>query len=562
VTIVVLVAIVFPGTPASASSNETGDPSTIGRTVDLSYRCLALFQWGPGSMYLPYYNDFINQCALSDAPATLESTAAGGSQQCMQDCAAFLSMNVATFQTMTAAYTDRVCRESAFVYGTPSCGQLIATAVAFGYSLAGMVTDPALQQSILTTVSQLVGTLTTLVNQTVLPAAYSAVNQAGQIVNPVLGQVTTIANDPMAVAQPVLALVGSTVATIQQIVSSLQPTIDQAVAAALQTLSTTIATAQSTVAYVTSQVPTDPGTVVNSAIASALAQLNAALATVQAQVRYALAVLPTLSSIGNSMEELPAPPLLAPDNPDDYPAVPLNLPGMSDSPEAALLDQVQLAAPDTPVPDPWSSGVIADRGCQIQVGDPSITSTPSPGCVGGPAPPAPKPYASKQRLINYARAWGARPWNTEYVQHGVNAAGNDCTNFVSQALKYAGWKEDPGPWMSDGAWWYADAEHNYPQHSYTWGGAENLAHYLSGSGRAKSINSWASVKPGDLIQVEYRGAGRIGHTMVVTGGTSYAQGDLLLSYHSSNGDGYTDKSLRAFMDASPEAIKYVGWRLK
>jgi hypothetical protein len=72
-TIAVVAALVLPVAPASAT--EAGDTSLTGQARDLAYRCLGTLQWGIGSIYLPYYNDFINQCALSDAPNTAGSLA-------------------------------------------------------------------------------------------------------------------------------------------------------------------------------------------------------------------------------------------------------------------------------------------------------------------------------------------------------------------------------------------------------------------------------------------------------------------------------------------------------
>ena len=242
------------------------------------------------------------------------------------------------------------------------------------------------------------------------------------------------------------------------------------------------------------------------------------------------------------------------------------------SPEAQLADasldeEVTPILPDSNVSTDGSSSASAN-GCVVGSTDVGASSASSDAtCV---AVPPRRPYADKERLIAYAREY-ATVYNPAYREFG-----NDCTNFVSQALASAGWQYRYGMWFSDEAWWYRDPSPS-PKQSHTWGGSQNLANFMELSGRAKTIHHWASVKPGDIIFVRYtfypdgdreanRKAKNKGHTMIVTGkaGSSYL--DLLVSYHSSDKPGRLDKRLGEFM-AEAEAsndppVTYYPRRLK
>jgi len=72
--------------------------------------------------------------------------------------------------------------------------------------------------------------------------------------------------------------------------------------------------------------------------------------------------------------------------------------------------------------------------------------------------------------VQYAQKW-AKSFNPDYVQFP-----NDCTNFVSQALRAGGWEmvgADVTDTFSDSKWWYGLS--SITQASHTWAGAANLA---------------------------------------------------------------------------------------
>lgn len=128
----------------------------------------------------------------------------------------------------------------------------------------------------------------------------------------------------------------------------------------------------------------------------------------------------------------------------------------------------------------------------------------------------------------YARKW-ATSTNPSYPRDG-----NDCTNFVSQAVLAGGWAMAGGSCSDrkdDSAWWYGDSQCWYPgvHRSYTWGGAQNFYNFISSSGRGTAAAHIYDLDVGDVLQVAHDG--HVGHTTMVTGKPS---GNLLLSYHTND----------------------------
>lgn len=150
---------------------------------------------------------------------------------------------------------------------------------------------------------------------------------------------------------------------------------------------------------------------------------------------------------------------------------------------------------------------------------------------------------SGSTAASYAKKW-ALGTNPAYGRMR-----NDCTSFVSQAMRAGGWSMIVGSSYcddrkKDSVWWYRrngcrvdacpwawcptlTASHA----SYTWGGAHNFFKFASTSGRGKSAKHVMDLNIGDVLQMDFRGSGHVGHTMIVTNKTS---GNLFLSYHSTD----------------------------
>jgi len=136
---------------------------------------------------------------------------------------------------------------------------------------------------------------------------------------------------------------------------------------------------------------------------------------------------------------------------------------------------------------------------------------------------------SASTAVAYAKKW-ATSTNPAYPRDG-----NDCTNFISQAVFAGGWTMAGGSCddrKDDSAWWYGDSQCWYPgvHRSYTWGGAQNFFNFTDSTGRAKSAARISDLDLGDVLQVAHDG--HVGHTTMVTGKTD--DNNLLLSYHTSD----------------------------
>ncbi|MBT2493000.1 amidase domain-containing protein [Streptomyces sp. ISL-96] len=113
---------------------------------------------------------------------------------------------------------------------------------------------------------------------------------------------------------------------------------------------------------------------------------------------------------------------------------------------------------------------------------------------------------------------------------------NDCTNFISHALKAGGWERVLGWYRSDSAWWYRGNPWPLPKHSWTWGGAPNWQRFARDeSKRVYELSGPSSLAIADVVQFEifgYSPPGQPGHTMMVTDFTS----DWMpkMSYHSTD----------------------------
>ncbi|MEU4190299.1 amidase domain-containing protein [Kribbella sp. NPDC026611] len=121
-------------------------------------------------------------------------------------------------------------------------------------------------------------------------------------------------------------------------------------------------------------------------------------------------------------------------------------------------------------------------------------------------------------MVSYANTyWDI--YNTSY-----RAFSNDCTNFISQALKYGGWAYDYGWYRSGSNWWY-----NRLNQTYTWSGAENWSHF------APKRTSWLSsvwyLLRADVLLADWDHNGAINHAMIVTQKTSSM---VYLSYHTND----------------------------
>jgi len=131
-------------------------------------------------------------------------------------------------------------------------------------------------------------------------------------------------------------------------------------------------------------------------------------------------------------------------------------------------------------------------------------------------------------MVNYfgTVAWALAHWNSSPGFPNSVWYGDDCTDFASSALHFGG--RDPETWPTSGGnpinersndwYWYNGSWWGIPVHSYSWGGAYDLAYHELWHGARFLKYLWDAI-PGDIASVNWHGTSfnNIDHTGVVTG---------------------------------------------
>jgi hypothetical protein len=161
-----------------------------------------------------------------------------------------------------------------------------------------------------------------------------------------------------------------------------------------------------------------------------------------------------------------------------------------------------------------------------------------------PDEPMPRVSVSRSRIVEYARRWTSESdpdlHNSYYAF--IDGGGRDCTNFVSQALKYGGWPYLGTVGESKNSlyqWWYDHNSFWWDDWTLTWGVSEWL---FTAMGPYYGLDYRVDVKwrlrdaePGDILFVDWSQSPddpSVDHVMVVTGVRRTAPWNIFLTYHS------------------------------
>lgn len=159
---------------------------------------------------------------------------------------------------------------------------------------------------------------------------------------------------------------------------------------------------------------------------------------------------------------------------------------------------------------------------------------------------------SGTKARDYAYTWWDDRNNTQYgyysKYYNCYDCWNDCTNFVSQALKYGGKTEMNDPYFASDQWqWYY---RDWPKPSNSWGGAHNFYNHWK---------HWATLAKydidlvvGDVVNADFSGDGHIDHTAIVT---LVSNGNLYVTQHTSD---KKDAPLSAWFSSG---YKVYGWKM-
>jgi len=153
---------------------------------------------------------------------------------------------------------------------------------------------------------------------------------------------------------------------------------------------------------------------------------------------------------------------------------------------------------------------------------------------------------SYNKMVAYADKY----W--DHHNDAYRTYGNDCTNFISQAMLAGGWGPKGGALIqrtSNKYWFYGPTKFTT---SYTWAGAENWYWFAKKHEKRTKIlgNVWQLAKS-DVLQADWTRNNNIDHSMIVT---KKYQGTPYLTYHT--GDTH-NKSLRKLLSDHPRAWWYA-----
>jgi Putative amidase domain len=142
----------------------------------------------------------------------------------------------------------------------------------------------------------------------------------------------------------------------------------------------------------------------------------------------------------------------------------------------------------------------------------------------------------KYKARDYARTWTTNdgrllrnnsvyPYYSNY--NNCTSCWNDCTNFVSQAIKAGGLRHQVDNYAGDAYNWY----YNNTRPSNTWGGAHNFYNHMKYRAGVASSSSYLTT--GDVVNADFSKDGHIDHTAIITYHSS-STGYKWLTQHTSD----------------------------
>ncbi|WP_176741140.1 amidase domain-containing protein [Streptomyces agglomeratus] len=180
----------------------------------------------------------------------------------------------------------------------------------------------------------------------------------------------------------------------------------------------------------------------------------------------------------------------------------------------------------------------------------------------GPKPPAastvqPMDTSVEEKAVmaagyNYGKmaSYADKHWRNTNSDYRVY--GNDCTNFISQAMRAGGWRATSGSVASrrdNRKWFYASHTWNT---SYTWAGAENWYWFAAKhSDRTRVLNNIWQMQRSDVLQADWKKDGIIDHTMIVT---KRSANEIYMTYHTPS---IHNKKLSTIRAQYPRAAWYA-----
>ena len=167
----------------------------------------------------------------------------------------------------------------------------------------------------------------------------------------------------------------------------------------------------------------------------------------------------------------------------------------------------------------------------------ALSNLTRPTLDGEGTPPAGMNYRA---IIEYAwRYWDN--YNPDY-----RSFSQDCTNFISQALRAGGWPYDHGAYWGDGNWWYRGT-----LQTHSWAGTENWSWFAPK--RTTHVKTLGQLQASDILLMDFDRNKNMNHGMIVTRKTS---AQAYLTYHTTD---HIDRTMQSILTQYPNAW-YHGFR--
>lgn len=124
-----------------------------------------------------------------------------------------------------------------------------------------------------------------------------------------------------------------------------------------------------------------------------------------------------------------------------------------------------------------------------------------------------------------ARDYALRYWQNPNPNY--RAFLEDCTNFISQAMRAGGWTDVPGWYRDTRHWWY-----NWLVQTWSWVGVRHWFEFASVHSRRTTLfSNPRSLWEGEVLQVDFKNDGTMNHSMIVTRKTA---SEIYLTYRTTN----------------------------
>ncbi|MFF1448301.1 amidase domain-containing protein [Streptomyces sp. NPDC058274] len=173
----------------------------------------------------------------------------------------------------------------------------------------------------------------------------------------------------------------------------------------------------------------------------------------------------------------------------------------------------------------------------------------TPASTASPAPANRKDLGGTSGYNYTAMATYAEKYWKNYnpAYRNFNAAGGDCTNFVSQSLNAGGWTFVSGTTTDYTKWWYDSANQ-----SDSWVGANEWSWFTLSAKRATNLAYVYQLDVGDVLQMDFDKDGSKDHTMLTTYRSS--SGVPYVTYHAT--DTYR-RSVASLISSYPNSAYYA-----